>query len=351
MSADRRKSPPQGDERPNAEGANDPRSGIPKLPAAFVGRRRFSVRQPEPEPEPDDPIAKAREWVDAQGFGLDEEGEDEALESDEPDWVVPEKPTSFLQSSGYVIDDDGSVPPAEEPTADDLPRLRVAGAEDQGSIELPRPRGGDWPTETPPHTGHARGADDSFESRPSIDDSSPAFDSFVEPSPSDEALGHTLAPRAAPAFRRAPPRTEPRPTLGEAGRFPLPDRPATDRETPESLRTHITPSPFVEDDEEVELEVAEVEVEESAVLDAEATQHRPMSVPVPRRPAIDHSIAPLDFGLDPSISSSSAPWTTPPPPSLGPSTPALAALGCAIGFFVLATVGALGIVYAFTTGV
>ncbi|MEO0602317.1 MAG: hypothetical protein AAF211_12820 [Myxococcota bacterium] len=310
------------------------------MPAAFLGRRRFDARPPEPEPEPEDPIAKAREWAEAPIFDGDDVYVEEVSE-EEPPVVedVPSEPLSYLKSSGYVVVDDEDAPVDETP---ELPRLPVAGASVSGSMELPRPRGGDWPTETPPHTDHAVGADGSLTAVSPVRrvlDSTPGFGSFDDPSPGDAALGHTLQPRSPSIVQGSP--VEPRPSLAEAGRFPVRDRPEGPRDAPRSPLTQLpVPSPFrKEPEDDVVLDASD----EAAAADAEATQHRPVSIPIPQRGRVDHTVAPLDFGLEDYLSSSSSASWTPPPPSMGPSTTTLAALGCLAGFGLLATLGAIGI--------
>jgi len=292
-------------DKPDSDGPGfDPLTGMPRLPAAFRGRRRFSLRSREPEPVPPDEraefLARARAWTEddvglepaepepdrepVKAFlGLPEEEKEappsSSSSSSEPRYVYG---LDEMPSSGLVIEED-------EPVSEDdpLPRLRVAGASIEEGPELPRPpEGEDWPTETPPErrlgADFARGAAESLgasESPP------PQFGAWIRPPRPGRALGHTLAPRDdLDALEPAkPPPADPRPSLQDAGRFPVPRRPQSGPRAP-------TPPP------------TQMPVPAPQTLRGRAAPSRPS--PLPRPAEVPEPSVEVEVELEPDASSS-----------------------------------------------
>lgn len=370
---------------------------IPKLPAAFVGRRRFSARLPDPAPLiPEDPIARARQW---QAEPTEEpavpEAEappaepvwvvrDEVAADEEPSWIVHEEPRpepSWLQSIGpdetrlgtqellepsqsdpYVSLDE--VPPDQvTPKAGGLPRLRVAGVQPLAAgLELPSPsRVGDWPTETPPAAPslYARGADESFHPAdvpPPPPQRAPARPPKPQPRrpktqpprvpTRDEELGHTLQPRSDPPADIGgwptppePPPPPPRPSLDDLARYPVRHRPEGPSLAPKtSLTQQPVPSPFRQPREPTADPDAPARGEEQAE-DAIATM-----IWEPE-PEVDLSVSePIDFEPFPEEDVLYEETQV----SMRPRRSA--AMGCVMAFIGLGAIGAIGVAAYFTWG-
>ncbi|MEN0064112.1 MAG: hypothetical protein AAGA48_18305 [Myxococcota bacterium] len=346
----------------------------PRLPAAFVGRRRFSLKPADEPPPEEDPIERARGWEP-----VEEESERETIE----------RP--------YVVEESGRID--EVPPSPELPRLPVAGALPVADgLELPPPPEFGWPTETPamPHPPYAEGADASLEGAQAADEEDSAvveFSTSIPPPPDDDVLGHTLAPRETSDFMLKgwpeppdPPPADPRPSLDQADRFPLRMRPggAAMRSTPGSLLTQqpvpspfrqpqanadaetmdravlpgveAVPKPAVDDTKRREFYVPPAKtVLESTGPPALARQAEPAPEPLsvhskegwPKASGIDFSRpAPLDFDPEPSVDIDADALEALPKRRSMPGTTTLAAIGCFVAFVVLGGLGALGLAIA-----